>query len=494
MSNNTKLIIAFILFLIYGMIAIYSGWLPGSARSVEVKLYGSAQKNLANSQFLSESETGAKDIKLSMSGQKAILSGVARSNDQRKKIIKDVKTARWSGGLIAGGVTKVNARNLKVLPVATVPDAPYIWSAKKEDGPVVLTGMVPDEQTRDALIAHGNAIFPDGVIDRMTITSGAPKGDWVGAARRSLNSLSQLRVGEASGDDTVFRVTGTAANLEIASRARETVRNMPDGYIGEPSIEADKGPKTQSPYLWNARMDGRDAPIILSGYVPDRPTADVIIVHAKSVFSERVVDNMIVAPGVPGEDGLWLDSVKASLTTLAGLQTGRARASDLDFDVTGTATSEERAANARTVMAGLEGDFNGTSNITVVAPPRIEAANVCQSLFDDAMQETTINFETSKSTIKPASYELLGRLSAAAKRCSAFKISIEGHTDSQGGESGNQGLSERRAKAVVDFLVGDGVDLGQLTSRGFGESSPIADNNTAEGRRRNRRIEFKIIQ
>ncbi len=70
-------------------------------------------------------------------------------------------------------------------------------------------------------------------------------------------------------------------------------------------------------------------------------------------------------------------------------------------------------------------------------------------------------------------------------------ISVEGHTDSTGSDNYNQGLSERRARAVADYLGTHGVNASRLRVKGYGESSSIASNDTAEGRRLNRRVEVK---
>ena len=71
---------------------------------------------------------------------------------------------------------------------------------------------------------------------------------------------------------------------------------------------------------------------------------------------------------------------------------------------------------------------------------------------------------------------------------------MAGHTDSQGSEDNNQGLSDRRAKTVYDFLIMYGVEESRLSFRGYGESQPIADNTTADGRATNRRVELRVVR
>ncbi|MBO4595780.1 MAG: OmpA family protein, partial [Bacteroidales bacterium] len=75
-----------------------------------------------------------------------------------------------------------------------------------------------------------------------------------------------------------------------------------------------------------------------------------------------------------------------------------------------------------------------------------------------------------------------------------INVEIGGHTDSVGSDSYNQKLSEQRAKAVCDYLISQGVDKARLTYKGYGESEPIATNETEAGRQRNRRVELKILQ
>ena len=75
----------------------------------------------------------------------------------------------------------------------------------------------------------------------------------------------------------------------------------------------------------------------------------------------------------------------------------------------------------------------------------------------------------------------------------ALVIRVEGHTDSQGDDAYNLELSQRRAQAVVDYLVGKGVDRARLQAKGFGEARPLADNRTRDGRAENRRVVFTII-
>ena len=102
----------------------------------------------------------------------------------------------------------------------------------------------------------------------------------------------------------------------------------------------------------------------------------------------------------------------------------------------------------------------------------------------------SIQFELGSAKIKKESLPILEDVASIMKTYSAYSCDIEGHTDSQSSEEFNQKLSDARAKACMDFLITKGIAASRLTSKGFGETKPVADNKTAEGRRLNRRVEF----
>jgi len=101
-----------------------------------------------------------------------------------------------------------------------------------------------------------------------------------------------------------------------------------------------------------------------------------------------------------------------------------------------------------------------------------------------------ITFDIGKSTIKPESMGEINRIATLMKEKPELKFSVEGHTDSTGSAATNQTLSEARSQAVVDKLVGLGIARDRLKAAGKGQTAPIADNGTDEGRAKNRRVEF----
>ena len=101
-----------------------------------------------------------------------------------------------------------------------------------------------------------------------------------------------------------------------------------------------------------------------------------------------------------------------------------------------------------------------------------------------------IHFDTGKATIQADSADTLNQVVALLQQNPDLKLRVEGHTDNQGSAASNQVLSEKRAQAVVAWLVAHGVDAARLKAQGYGQTKPVADNSSDDGRAKNRRVEL----
>jgi outer membrane protein OmpA-like peptidoglycan-associated protein len=126
------------------------------------------------------------------------------------------------------------------------------------------------------------------------------------------------------------------------------------------------------------------------------------------------------------------------------------------------------------------------------SPSPQAAPAACSEALAAALKAGTLNFVTSSWQILPDSYKTLDKVAALAKGCNGVMIEVAGHTDNTGKPASNQTLSDLRAQAVVKYLTGAGVDAGKLKAVGYGQDKPVASNDTADGKRQNRRIEFGV--
>ena len=143
------------------------------------------------------------------------------------------------------------------------------------------------------------------------------------------------------------------------------------------------------------------------------------------------------------------------------------------------------------------GDFNQyNEKYSYIKNIRLARGGV--KLYDRMMQDgkiiaTGIRFDVGKATLRPESMGIINNIAEMMKEHPELKFSIEGHTDSDGDMELNQKLSEERAKTVMKQLVSMGIAADRLSAKGYGESNPIASNNTPEGKANNRRVEFVKI-
>ena len=104
-----------------------------------------------------------------------------------------------------------------------------------------------------------------------------------------------------------------------------------------------------------------------------------------------------------------------------------------------------------------------------------------------------IFFDTASATLKPESFAVIQEIAAMLQEHPELRVRIEGHTDDEGDPATNMTLSESRANAVQTMLIGLGVDASRLEAAGLGQTQPVADNGTAEGRSQNRRVELVML-
>ncbi|MFS4447491.1 OmpA family protein [Maribacter sp. 2307UL18-2] len=125
--------------------------------------------------------------------------------------------------------------------------------------------------------------------------------------------------------------------------------------------------------------------------------------------------------------------------------------------------------------------------------PGAEVTRVGEGINVTFNEEAGVYFDTSKSNVKGTSAQTLNKLAGIFKEYPKSYILVEGHTDSAGPEDYNMKLSQQRAESVTNYLIAQGISNGRFTTKWYGELQPKADNSTAEGKSKNRRVELAIV-
>jgi OOP family OmpA-OmpF porin len=367
-----------------------------------------------------------------------------------------------------------------------VPEAkPFVWSAERDVVRVTLGGSAPLPASKSKLLETARAALGNvEVVDQMNLARGAPPG-FDAAALLLIDQIGKLKDGKIVISDNKVSLSGMARELGGREGIAAALQGLPEGF----SVAANdiKAP----PYVFQAYKDPVAVTLTLTGNVPDDKVHSSLIAAAgRKFFNEKVVDNLKVSMGAPPG---FAAAVTPALGALSRLSTGTLVVSDRELKLSGDAFYD---AAAVAIRAGLGKDFpqgwQFKADISVKPAAAPVDATVCQQLFSDLLSKGTIRFPSAQSTIDPDSAGLLDRLIETALRCPTANIEIAGHTDADGEDGFNQALSEKRAQAVMDYLVKAGLPADRFTAVGYGSSQPIASNDTDEGKAQNRRIEFVV--
>jgi len=227
--------------------------------------------------------------------------------------------------------------------------------------------------------------------------------------------------------------------------------------------------------------------VVVGGVVPDEATRAAILARVRELYgADRVVDQL-------GVDKLaappnWAQHVRSVLDPdLKNITQGQLRIAGNVVEVSGNVQSEAM----RTQLLGQIATQLNNPTYTVRDGLRVGAPS--QQLLDAALAQRTIAFEVGNATLTPAGTKVLDDLLPVLQKFSGRRFEIVGHTDDSGSRESNVALSAARAAAVKNYLAAKGIAPADIVTSGAGPDRPIAPNTTAEGRARNRRIEFRVL-
>ncbi|MEM1236527.1 MAG: OmpA family protein [Pseudomonadota bacterium] len=352
------------------------------------------------------------------------------------------------------------------------------------------------QEALDEILAGAVAVGFEGKSD-CRIGLGTPTTRWSEAAVAGIAAVDALGGGSVTFADT--KVTLIAAmgtdQAVFDSASADLEASLPDLFslaavLPEPEIETDEGPPEFSATL------SPEGQVQMRGHVGDELAVSAVETYASSRFGAGAA-YLATEPHSDLPNG-WSLRALAGLAALAELNYGSVTVASDTLSVRGeTGDQEARTRIAQTLSEELgEGQAYSISVAYVEALDplaNIPTVEECLAQIVNLNAESKLTFEPGSADLDADSLETAKAIATVLKECPEFEFVVEGHTDSQGRESMNLSLSQQRAEAVVTVLRNQRLAWGGIYPQGFGETEPIADNGTEDGREANRRIEFRLF-
>ncbi len=402
---------------------------------------------------------------------------------------------------------------------------PYRWQVSKApSGDIGFEGNLPNPDVEASLSRAAGIEGLSGV----SYASGEP-ANFLTMAETAVALLDRFSAGSVEFDGRGWTLTGTPKSLAdraaigrdfaarqlaasgwsmaIATRPEPVVEPRVEEPVSEPSVVAqplvtqpaeDISPAVDPDPNYAFSIDvSADGTAVVAGQVPAPATLQFV----SDGLAGANIEAVSVAAGAPATFGV---SLQSGLRALALLTEGALDFSGGRWQLRGTAPSAE-VENAVTALLGAD---PGPWDMEIVAAAQavVEAqpaepvatatapagADLCEAALADFSRRNGILFQSGAAIMSTDSEAALDELAGYLATCPEALVHVEGHTDSDGDETLNLALSVARAEAVVAALIERGVAPRRLYALGFGEASPIASNDTADGKRQNRRIVVKL--
>ena len=453
--------------------------LPKQRINAEIKIASLAATRLPNAYVVME--PGSVTIE-----------GQARDEADKEELI---------GTLLELAVDKV-ALDLRIrIPADVI--APFAFSAYKDVGGQVRVERcaIRSTEERQRLSTKLRVRNVEARESPCKVGLGGPGGDWPAAINAAIDALDSLGAGRVDLEYRHARLlayspTSPTDFQDIAERFKTS---LPEGFEGDAELRNDDiatrtGIARESYWMHIARSDEG---VTIAGQMPDDASRSALETYAAALFGGDYVSSSIkVVAASPPQD--WQVASLRMLDYLSIASRGEIDLAGFRIDVRAVVDQPQLARAIHDDLNDLFPSFRIGTSVVVDLPARMEEIPLpgprCADRLNWANYEGPIDFGSGSAKISKESIATLDTLAKILSRCTAKKIEIGGHTDAQGSDQVNQRISQARAESVVAALVRRGIPQDVLAAKGYGETLPIADNSTPEGRARNRRIEFLPVE
>lgn len=328
---------------------------------------------------------------------------------------------------------------------------------------------------------------------------GAPSPDWDRAVIAGVEAVAALGGGRFAIRDieAVLTAPDGVAPETLAPVGRRLAATLPAVFsletVTPPHMVGDgDGPRIYAP-RFEAVLEG-DGSVRLSGPLQNDTSRAAVASYTAALFGhDRVTDATVVDPQLP--EG-WPGRVLAGVEGLAHLKEGSLRVTLEEVELEGwgiEADVGDKLDALFRVKAGAPARLDVSFDAAAAAAAARTPPEICAEDIAAVLDAGSIEFAAGSAEIEDSSMGVIAAAADLLRDCPGAFFEIAGHTDSQGPAESNQDLSEARAAAVMAALIEADLPLIRFRARGYGAERPVADNDSAEGRRRNRRIEITLV-
>ncbi len=378
---------------------------------------------------------------------------------------------------------------------------PFTLRYTLEDGAASFDACSADtQQTARRIINAAKDIGYDGA-STCAIGLGMPSPFWGDAVATALTGLHELGGGALtiSDADVTLVALDTVPQATFDRVVGELDANLPEVFslhaVRPEKIVVD-GTGDSEEIVEFVATRSPEGQVQLRGRLPDEQIKEIVASYARAAFGSNAV--YVATRDDENLPADWSVRVLAALEALDKLQSGSVVVQDDYVEVRGVSGSKDTPSVISRILGDKLGDaanFDLSIRYDELLDPvlNIPTPEECVARVNAILTENKIEFEPSSSDLTDAANQTMDMIAAELLNCRRTSIEIGGHTDSQGREVMNLSLSQARADAILAALMERRILTRNITAKGYGESLPIADNDTEAGREINRRIEFKLL-
>ena len=425
--------------------------------------------------------------KISIDARRVTITAMAESEERKLKVEARLKREVPSGLRVSFDISSPR-------PVITPFTLRFL---QDEAGPRFDTCSAHTEEGRSKILGAARKAGIEGNLD-CRIGLGVPSPNWADAAAVSIAAIAELKGGSVTFSDAdVTLISPLGTDQREFDRIVGALENsLPDVFALHAVLTPDPSDPSQGPAEFVATLSPEGL-VQLNGRLNDEIVAQTAESFAIARFGSATVSNRArTDEALPGD---WPLRVLSGLEALSLLSNGSARVTAEDITVTGNTGSKSARSDISKLLSDKLGEGSRFS-VEVTYLEKLDPVasmltpDECEAKIAEILKVRKITFEPGSDTVDATSLGTLDEISEVLGNCTELRMEIAGHTDSQGRETMNEALSKSRALAVLNALRDRRVATGSFTAKGYGETKPIASNDTEEGREANRRIEITLVR